>query len=68
VRAGIAKRDRDWDHTAETIASLGSCFTGQRISLSMCHPYRKSKPVNLDDPEAEYNRLIRAQATKNNGR
>jgi hypothetical protein len=57
-----AKQRYDWDHTADTMALLATLHYQKTFSRDDFHPMRervKSEPSNLDDPEAEYERLIK---------
>ena len=46
-----------WDHTTHISAHVMSCFTKRPISPGELNPYRKTT-LKLDDPEAEYRRLV----------
>jgi len=62
-------RDDAWDQTCDIIAHLGSALTGEPQSRNAFHPFREDEMVfNPDDPEAEYDRLVAAQAAKEAGR
>ncbi|EMI19087.1 hypothetical protein RMSM_03983 [Rhodopirellula maiorica SM1] len=63
VAAAKAKQIAAWDHTADMMALMASIHTSNQYSRSNFHPYREApvQVANLDDPGAEYDRLIAEQ-------
>tara|TARA_A100001391_G_scaffold203516_1_gene196086 strand:+ start:876 stop:1076 length:201 start_codon:yes stop_codon:yes gene_type:complete len=63
VKAAEAKRRYDWDHTAEKMALDATLHSSGSYTRDQFHPLRESPvPIqNLDNPEAEYERLMKEQ-------
>ena len=56
VAAAEFKRTEDWDRVSETIAILGSIFSGRRISRDDVHPFRQVFKTGTD-PAIVHSRL-----------
>ena len=50
-----------WDHTADMMAMYATIHTSNQYQRDHFHPYREKPPTpqqDVDDPGAEYERLI----------
>ncbi|WP_145176229.1 hypothetical protein [Rubripirellula lacrimiformis] len=64
VKAAEAKRRCQWDHTADLMALMATIHTTGSYQRDHFHPLReRPEPIHqLDDPGAEYDRLMKEQA------
>ncbi|WP_345326842.1 hypothetical protein [Novipirellula rosea] len=56
-----------WDHTADLMALYATIHAGKQYQRDHFHPYRELPPTpqhDLDDPGAEYDRLIALESQK----
>jgi hypothetical protein len=61
--AAKAKRNEQWNHTADMLALQASIHGGRVYSRSHFHPLHDSSDTgNRIDPRAEYNRIKRREA------
>lgn len=67
LAAAKAKQRYDWDHTADLMAWMGNLHTTKSWARTDFHPSREKPPVqpmHLDDPAAEYEKLMRERKGK----
>jgi hypothetical protein len=71
LAAAKAKQRYDWDHTADIMALMANLHTTKNWARQDFHPSREklpTLPMHLDDPAAEYERLIKEKGNKPKGR
>lgn len=54
-------RNEHWDRVAWTCAGIGSVWAGKALDPDIFQPFRNHAPHYLDDPGAEYERLMRSK-------